>query len=329
MKGKMKAAVVRGPYELKVEEMDIPQIDDDSLLLKVHRACICNATDHHIYEGVYIKLNPWLKNPHVAGHESSGEVVEAGKNIKRFKVGDRLSFGCKMGGMDGGAFAEYNRLYPKTLASMDILKDNVSYDEGALLEPLYGVLGSVYSSGIMPGDKVLIIGAGPIGLLHLQVAKNLLAMEIIVADVHEFRLNKAKELGADLIINTDKQDLVETVKKYCIDIDVLIDASGSNDDLIDKGVDMLRANGKYIVYGHAMGQSKFTPQKLTSKGVQMHGIMYNHDKMIPLANKLVSGGRINLKTLITHHVKLDNIVDAIKMCKEKEGEVIKVIVDIC
>ncbi|OGF50721.1 MAG: hypothetical protein A2231_05645 [Candidatus Firestonebacteria bacterium RIFOXYA2_FULL_40_8] len=324
---KMKAAIIRGPFDLKIEKVDIPAIDNDSMLVKVKSASICGSTDYHIYDGSYFKYNAWLKTPHIFGHEFSGQVVKAGKNIKKYKIGDRIGLGCKMGGMDGAGFSEYCRIYPSQISSMDILRKNVNYEEGALLEPLYGVLASAYSSGIKPADKVLIIGAGAIGLLHLQVAKNMLAGEVIVADVYENRLQKAKELGADLIINTKEKDLTETVRKYCAEVDLVIDAAGTDDpELFNTTIELLKANGRYMVYGHATKPSSVNLIRIAAKGVTVVGVAYAHDKMIQLGNKLVSEGRINLKTIITHRIKLDDLEKGIKRCREEKDKVIKMMV---
>ncbi|OGF46687.1 MAG: hypothetical protein A2452_05160 [Candidatus Firestonebacteria bacterium RIFOXYC2_FULL_39_67] len=324
---KMKAAVIHGPFDLRIEKINIPKIDNDSLLIKVKGSSICSSTDYHIYDGSYLKYNQSIKTPHVFGHEFSGQVVKTGKNIKKYKIGDRIALGCKIGGMDGAGFSEYCRIYPSRMFSMDVLKKNLNYEEGALLEPLYGVLASAYSSEIRPADKVLILGAGTIGLLHLQVVKNMLAGEIIVADVYENRLKKAKELGADLVINTKEKDLTGTVRKYCNEVDLIIDAAGTDDPgLFNITIELLKANGRYMVYGHATKPSQVNMIRIASKGVKVVGVAYAHDRMIQLGNKLVSEGRINLKTLITHRIKLDDLEKGIKKCNQEKDKVIKMMV---
>lgn len=325
---KMKAVVIRGPKDLKIEELDIPKADDDSIVLKVHKAAICNATEYHIWEGNYTQQNTWLEFPHILGHECSGEIVEIGKNVKDYQIGDRIAFGSKMGGMDGGAFAEYNLIYPNKV-SITKLAENLSYEEGSLLEPLYGVLGGACSSEVKPGDKVLIMGTGPIGLLHLQVARLSMAMNLIAVDLYENRLKKAQELGADLIINASKEDVVSKVKDWSGELDVIIDATGTTELLIDKGIEMLRTNGKYFIYGHAMGQTNFTPMKLSGKGIHIAGIDPSYyRKMIPLANKLVSQGLVNVKTLITHRMSLEEVEKGIMLCRNNPNEVLKVLIDL-
>ncbi len=329
MKKEMWAAVIRGPKNLRIEKVPIPEIDDRSILVKIHKSAICNSTDYNIWDGSYIEYNSsWIGYPHILGHECSGEIVEIGSKVKGFRIGDRISFGSKMGEMDGGGFSEYSRVYPEKMNSITKLADNLSYEEGALLEPLYGVLGGMRSLDLKPGDTVVVLGLGPIGLLYVQAAKIGMASAIIGIGHHENRIQKARELGADFVINSLKEDMVKSVLKKFGEVDKIVDTTGSKAEIIDQGIKILKPGGKYLIHGHAMGKTSFMPMYLSGKGIVMSGIFPGHFKsMMVLGNKLVSQGLINLKTLITHRITLSEVEKGILMCKEKPDEVIKIIVD--
>ena len=157
-----------------------------------------------------------------------------------------------------------------------------------------------------------------------------MAMTIVAVDIVENRLKKAEELGADLTINaSNEKDIAGKVKDFCGELDCIIDATGVTAPFIDEGIKMLKVNGLYLIYGHAMGQTQFTPMELSGKGVHIAGIEPGHyHKMIPLANKLVSRGMINVKTLITHRIPLENVEKGIvDLCRNNPEETLKIIID--
>ncbi|MGB9876520.1 MAG: zinc-dependent alcohol dehydrogenase [bacterium] len=320
----MKAAILHAPEDLRIEDVPIPAMDEESILVKIHKASICGSTDYNVFKGWYQKINPSLKYPHIMGHEASGEVIEVGENVKGIKVGDRVAWG----GIMEGAFAEFISIKPrKTFITK--LSENLSYEEGTLLEPLYGVLRGIYSLRMRAGDRVMVLGCGPIGLIFIQCIRLSMAREIIGIDLYERRLLKALELGADITINPN---LEPEWYKGIGEVDVVIDTTGSaGGNLIDIGVEILKPGGKYMIYGHPMEKTSFTPMKLSSKGVDIVGVLADFQesqRMMELAERLVSKGLIDLKRLISHRIKLEEIVDWIRLCGERKEEVLKVVIDI-
>jgi len=178
---RMKAAVFYGVKDLRLEEVPLRKLRSDELLVKIHACGVC-GTDVHIYEGA--KGSATVYPPVVLGHEFSGEIVEIGNGVRQLKVGDRISVDpnifcgqchfCQKGNVHlcenlqaigvtrNGGFAEY-AIVPEKQAYK--LPDNLSYEEGAMGEPVACCLHGIDLSGIKHGDKVLIVGAGTIGLL--------------------------------------------------------------------------------------------------------------------------------------------------------------------
>jgi len=324
----MKAAIIKGPKNLVIEEVEKPTCAPNGILIKVHKASICNATDVHIWEGNYDpRLH--LPYPHILGHESSGEIVEVGSEVKEFKIGDRVANWCKM----EGAFAEYNHIIPEELAVVKI-NPNLSYEEGSLLEVVAGTMRTIYHSEIRPADKVAVLGQGPTGLVLLQEAKLFGASLVIGFDLYDFRLEKSKELGADLTFNPKKISVDEITKKVVKEVgelDLIIDTISSR-GAMNLGVSLLKKGGRYVLFGFPMEDQKVTTRLLAIKDVHLKGApslpMEKTRELLKLGEKLVSEGKLKLKPLITHHLPLERVEEGLTLCKEYPQKTLKVIIDI-
>jgi len=345
----MRAAVLEEPKRLVVKDVGRPICGENDLLLKMHRASIC-ASDLMYYEGLF--LCPAY--PIILGHECSGEVVEVGRNVKNFRLGDRVTF---WGGGDFGGFAEYRTVrpgpselfksedgfwYDKAQAVIK-LSDTVSYEEGAILEVLCSATRTIYSSGLKPTDKVVVIGLGPGGLMLLQAAKALGASTIIGIDLEDFRLNKAKEFGADAVFSNSKMDnktLKEKIWESFGEIDIVFDAMG-NDLSRDKnarnlGLELLRPYGTYAMFGTPSEDQRINMALITSKGIKTTGATFDvryfsmekSRELLALSERLVAEGSIKIKPLITHHISLEQVEEGFRLCKERKNEAIKIVVDV-
>lgn len=345
----MKAALVIGPRKLEIREVPKPVCRKDDLLLKIHRASIC-ATDLMYYEALF-SGPPY---PFIMGHECSGEVVEVGQNVCGFHLGDRLTF---WGGGDFGGFAEYRTIRPGPRElfraedgfwydwsqAVAKLEDTVSYEEGALLEVLCSAMRAIYASSLQPADKVVILGMGAGGLLLLQAAKALGASVAIGIDREDFRLRKAKELEADAVYNNtraDNKSIREDVRKTFGDADLVFDALG-NDLSIGKtirnlGLELLHAHGKYIVYGTPSEDQRINVALITSKGIQTKAATFDAryfpmDKsqdLLKFSQRLLVKGLVKIKPLITHRIRLEQVDEGLRLCKDHKQEAIKIIVEI-
>src|SRR3989344_3113636 len=222
----MKVAVYYSNKDVRIEEKPVPEINDDELLVKVMASGIC-GTD--VMEWYRIK-----KAPIVLGHEMSGIVEKAGKNVKNFKTGDGVFVSHHVPCMkchycinnhhtacetlhktnfDPGGFSEYLRV-PKINVEIGTFKlpENVSFDEGTFIEPIGTVVRAQRIANLKKEHTLLVVGSGISGLMHVKVAKSKNVKKIIATDINEYRLNAAKRFGADYVFHS-KDNIIEEIKK--------------------------------------------------------------------------------------------------------------------
>jgi len=234
-----------GINDLRIEDVPKPQVDKGEVLVKVKAATTC-GTDLKIFQRGYIEKV--IRLPTVFGHEWAGEVVEVADDLEWPKKGMRVRAGnsapcmhcamCQMGKYNlcenmvwlWGAYAEYIKVPARmVLVNMQEIPQHVSFEEAAITEPLACVLHGVEETGVKLGDAVAIIGAGPIGLLHLLTVRRIGAEKVIVIDLVDERLGFAEKLGADETINAGKANAVEKVRQITngYGVDVAIEAIGT------------------------------------------------------------------------------------------------------
>lgn len=222
----MKVAMYYNNRDVRLEEMPKPQIGPGELLVKVIASGICGSD---VLEWYRVK-----KAPLVLGHEISGEIIEVGKEVKNYRVGDRVFVShhvpcntcryCLNGqhtvcetlhttNFFPGGFSEYLRVPSINVdRGVFLLPENVSFEQGTFIEPLACVLRGQRTAGFQIGQSVLILGAGISGLLHLLLARNTGAGNIVITNVNEYRLNLAKELGAAAAVNA-KENIADNLRK--------------------------------------------------------------------------------------------------------------------
>lgn len=248
------------------EDIPTPQIKENEVLVKVHAAAIC-GTDMHIYDWTKFAQDR-LVLPMVFGHEFAGEIIEIGSKVTNFSIGDRIAgethipcnhcVQCKTGNQHTcenmkiigvqapGAFAQYIPVAQDCLWKLD---DELDYQMGALLEPMgVGVHGVL--SGEIGGKTVVILGCGPIGACAIGAAKACGAAKVFAVDIVDNKLEYAKDLGADITINSLKEDGVAIVRDATqgMGADVVIDYTGS-EIAIQNGFKMLRKGGRFTLVG--------------------------------------------------------------------------------
>lgn len=223
--GTMKVAMYYRNTDVRIEEMPIPKIGPEEVLVKVKACGICGSD---VMEWYRIKTAP-----RVLGHEMTGIIAKVGSNVKGYNIGDRVFVShhvpcntchyCLKGHHSAchtlqttnfypGGFAEYLRV-PKINVDRGIfiLPESMSFEQGTFIEPLACVFRSLRQCGFMPGDHILIIGSGISGLLHIKLASALGAGKIIATDINPYRMKRAKEFGADIVIDA-KEDVPSMVK---------------------------------------------------------------------------------------------------------------------
>ena len=332
------------PEKILLEKVDIPQAGEKEVLIKVKVCGICGS-DIHSYKGKH----PFVHPPIVLGHEFSGTVHRVGDGVKNFSPGDKVTvepnivcgkcYNCLHGrynicanlkvigcvGYDG-AFSEYIAVPEEKVIK---LPHEVSFEEAALAEPTAVALHAVRKAGQKIGDRVVILGAGTIGLLTLQVAKLAGAKEAIVTDLIDFRLDKAKDLGASEIINPASQNVVSFIQeKYGKDgIDLIYDCVGI-EETIFQAVEVARKGTKIMVVGVPEGKLKVDLSLVQDRELEIIGsLMYTRDDFTE-ALDLIQKRKIEVSSLVTHYFKLEDIQKAFSLITERKEKVLKVLINL-
>lgn len=339
----MKAAVYLGNDDMVVKNVSVQKVDDNSILLKVHSCAVCGS-DIRIFHSGNSRVTP----PQILGHETSGEVVKVGRNVKKFSVGDRVAVGadvpcgecvfCKagignncqinyaMGYQFAGGFAEYLLLNEIVVNYGPITKipDHVSYDEACLAEPLACVLNALELAPVKLNDVVVLIGAGPIGLMIAEVAKNMGASKVIVINRSRTRLEMASNLGlADVAVCSQEEDAIARVFEETngLGADVIFTSNPNPASQID-AIKMAKNRARVNFFGGLPKNNSIVQldtniihyKELFISGA--HGSMPVHHS---LAVDLISSGRINIKKFTSHNYTLDEIGEAFSAAEGHVG----------
>ncbi|MCD6569926.1 MAG: zinc-binding dehydrogenase [Deltaproteobacteria bacterium] len=341
----MKAAALFSiPNDIRVTDIDRPQIGDSDFLIKV-RACALCATDVKVALRGRHFLIDLHGLPFVLGHEIAGEVAEVGRDVKGVSEGDRVAvspyvpcgncYACRIGNyrfcekapfswITPGGFTEYIKVPGENAASrVAKMPLDLSFEEAALTEPVACCFNGIAKSRIRMGEDVTILGAGPIGLMLLQLAKVAGAGRVIMIDMDKKRIRYAKEFGADEVIDAGTEDPGECIRELTQGrgSDVVIEAIGST-KTYQQALQLVRGGGTVTFFGGCPGGSTIEIgtdllhyMELTLVGAQSFGPDVFHKSL-----KLISTGRIDAKRLITHrYYSLDKVKEAIDISINKEG----------
>jgi len=337
----MKAALLTAPFTLDIREMDKPEPRPNEVLIKVRATGICGS-DLHAYRGTHSFRTP----PVVLGHELAGEVEQAGAEVKTIGVGDavtvepwvhcgRCSY-CFEGkynlcvdkrGMGTtewqGSFAEY------VIAPEDIvykLPEGLSFEEGALVEPLAVGVHAVHLAGIQVGESVVVFGAGAIGLAILMCLNAAGASQIVVTDIEAFNLGVASQLGALEVVNVKEESLREVVNEITRGkgVDVAVVAAGV-ESLMKDATHVVKKNGRIIVPAIFDQQVTMDMLPLVYDEQHIHGSWAYTRKDFHIALDLLALGKVNPKSLVTHHVSLDEAKKAFDMLDKRTEKVLKIL----
>lgn len=348
----MKAARWHKAKDIRVEETAIPSPNDNQVKIAVKFTGICGSDLHEYNDGPQLIPvdEPYALNGHqgttTLGHEFSGVVEEVGKNVKNIKKGDRvtvepifknpespfistgeynLSEPLGFVGLTAnGAFAKYVVVEDYMVHKMP---DSMTFEQGAIVEPAAVAAYAIQRSGMKLGDTVLITGAGPIGLLTVQVALAAGASQIFVSDLSENRLKKAKEIGATHTFNAKNKDITQKIKEITgHGVDVFIDAAGVQ-ATFDTGINSLRNGGTAILvalFGKSVTHDALnqTLRELTIIGTAAYRNIF------PEVIALISSGRLPVEKLITSVISLDEIVEKGFEVLTKDPSEVKILVDI-
>lgn len=343
----MKAALFYGPGDMRVEQVDKPKPSPDEVLIQVKACAIC-GTDVRIYSHGQSNVEP----PQIIGHEIAGIVSEVGENVENCTEGERVILvtcvGCgvcdfclqgrvnlckdlkAIGYYYSGGFTEYMLVPSKAVQRGNILpiSENLPFDEAALAEPLSCCINGQEYLNIDKGDTVVIIGAGPIGCMHTELARVSGATRIILADISSQRLELAGRVDADIYVNSKEENLVEKVlgETGGEGADVVITACPSP-EAQQQSLEMTRARGRISFFGglpHDRSRINFDSNIIHYKEISVYGVFASHHVQFKKASALLSSGRIPGEKFITHRFSLDEIEKGLK--KVKSGEALKAVV---
>lgn len=337
-----------GVRDIRFEEAPEPAVEKGTeVKIKVKSVGICGSDIHR-----YALLGPYVEGV-VWGHEFSGEVVEIGKDVTKVKVGQKVTAcpalycghcdSCKkskfaqcedlgvIGQHHQGAFAEYIVMEEENVVPVP---ENVSYDSAAMVEPSSVVIHGLYKVNLDPGDSVAVVGCGTIGLLAVQWAKIFGASKVIAIDIDDNKLALAKELGADITINSRGKEPFEEVHKLNNGkgVDVAIESAGTpitsaqTFSLADKGGRVLFVG---IPYGDVMVKRLYF-EKIVRNELKVYGSWNAISAPFPgkewtTTVHCMSTGQLNVEPLITHRLPLSEGTKAFEMTAERKESFGKII----
>jgi (R,R)-butanediol dehydrogenase/meso-butanediol dehydrogenase/diacetyl reductase len=349
----MKAARWYAAKDIRVEQIEIPSPAKGQVKIAVQYAGICGSDLHEYVHGPQLIPvdQPYPLNGHqgvtTLGHEFSGIVEEIGDNVSHIKVGDRVvvepiyknfdspfvtsgeyNLGEHLGfiGLAGnGGFAKYVVVEDYMIHK---IPDTMSFEQGALVEPAAVAVYSVLQSGLKVGQSVLVSGAGPIGLLCAQAALAAGASTVIVTDVAEKRLEKAREIGATHIFNATEKDLPIKIKALTngLGVNVFLDCAGVQASY-DTGIASTRNGGTAVLvalFGKPIVHNALDQvlREITVKGV----IAYRN--IFPQVISLIDSGRMEVEKLVTNKISLEEIVPNGFEALVNNPEQVKILIDI-
>lgn len=340
----MKALILSAPDALALQHSEAPQMTPGDVLIRVRAATIC-GTDMRIYRG---RKTAGVRYPSILGHEFAGEVADAGGHAdiaegQRVAVCPAMPCGhcrlCKRGHENlctqgenvgyqiDGAFAEYIRIPARAIhaGNLRVLPDTLSFAEAALLEPLACVMNGQNKLAVGPTDIVTVLGAGPIGLLHVALARLKGARRIVVSDPNAQRREAALSIGADVVIDPAHDDVAARVNEETdgFGSDVVICAIGIP-ALARQATDLAAHAGRISLFaGFSKGESaEMDVNAIHYNELMVTGAFGLSRSDYDQAFELVASQRLDLKPFLTHRFALDDGMQAFEAAES--GEAVKV-----
>lgn len=341
----MRAAVLNRPMVIEVKDVKMPTVQADEALIRVHCIGVCGS-DIHYYEhgriGRYV-----VKQPLILGHELAGDVVTVGSKVTSVKPGDRVAVEpgipcdrcqyCKAGRYNlcpnvefmatppiDGAWAQYVSVRADFLHK---LPETLSYEEGALLEPLSVGIHAMRRGRVAPGDRVLVSGLGPVGILAGVAAKMFGASQVIGTDVMPFRLDVALRLGFDGVLNPQTQNVSEEIDRITAGAGVtaIVETSG-NAKAVSDSVEIVNVGGRVIFIGLPTSNSiAMDVPKLVDKEIDIYGV-FRYANTYPMAIEALSKGSYNIRDMITQSYQIEDVKEACEMARTQKDSSIKVMI---
>lgn len=343
MEGSMLQQVMTAPGEIRFDMVPIPRLQPGQVLVKIKRIGVCGS-DIHVYHGKH----PYTKYPVTQGHEVSGQVVELGEEVAGLRVGQKVTIEpqvycghchpcthgkynlCEelkvMGFQTTGTASEY---FAVDAGKVTPLPDEMSYDEGAMIEPLAVTVHAAKRAGDVAGLKVCVLGCGPIGILLVQTLKALGAAQVLATDISDYRLALAKECGADHAVNTRHTEFGKALRDaFGPDkADLIYDCAG-NDVTMDQAIQNARKGSTIILVAVYAALAHCDLAKLNDSELTLDTtMMYRHEDYVD-AIRFVGEGKIRLAPLMSRHFAFSDYAAAYRHIDQNQETTMKVLVDV-
>ncbi|MFP4646775.1 MAG: NAD(P)-dependent alcohol dehydrogenase [Candidatus Acetothermia bacterium] len=337
----MKAMTLKEPGKIIKNDLPKPSPGPTEVAVEIKNVGVCGS-DMEYYEtgriGEFV-----VEEPIILGHEAAGQIVEVGKDVENLQVGDRVALEpgipcrkceyCKHGRYNlcpdvefmatppyDGAFVEY-LTHPEDFAFK--LPKSVSYEEGALIEPFSVGIYATERAKLEVNDKLIILGAGPIGLSTLIAASAKGITDITVTDVIDFRLNQAKELGAEEVVNVSE----ESIKNFFSDFDKVIQTAGTG-ETYQQAIKLSRRGGTVVQVGTpAVDKVEIDPNLPITREIDLVGA-FRYANTYPKAISLLKNEDINLKAMVSKYFSLEEVEQALQCPKDNPDKCIKAMIDV-
>jgi len=338
----MKQAVMTAPGKIEFRQVGRPKPKPDEVLIEVKRIGVCGS-DIHVYHGTH----PYTGYPVVQGHEVSGLVAETGSSVKGFKPGLPVVFmpqvtcgtcypcthGMEhicdhlkvMGFQTGGAAQQF---FPVPARQVLKVPESIPLDQAAMIEPLSVAVHALSRYGDVRGKKVVVLGAGTIGNLVAQSARAMGAEKVVITDISEYKLNKARLCGLNRLVNTTQKDLGEVIlKEFGPDrADVILECVGAQ-DTISQAVEHARKGSTIVVVGVFGVKPVVDLGFVQDRELTLTGTLMYQKKDYELAIQLMSQGLLKLEPMITQRFAFEKYLEAYHAIEASKGEYLKVMID--
>lgn len=329
------------PGKIEFRDVPVPKVKEGQVLVKIKRIGICGS-DIHVYHGKH----PYTSYPVVQGHEVSGEIVKLIDGGSNFKEGDKVTiqpqivcgrcYSCKhgqnhicdnlkvMGFQATGMASEY---FAVDLKKALKLPENISYDHGALVEPLAVAVHALKRGGDIKRRKILILGAGPIGNLVAQAANGMGAQSVMITEISDYRLNIARECGINYCLNSKTQDIgEELINTFGEDkADLILECVGIN-TTTEQAIANARKGTDIIVVGVFAEKATVDLGLVQDRELRLIGTLMYQEEDYRKAIELIEESKVKLDPIITEHFPFEDYLEAYKYIEEKKDKIMKVMI---
>ena len=335
--------VMTAPGKIEFREIETPVPKAGEVLIRIMKIGVCGS-DIHVWHGKH----PFTSYPVTQGHEVSGEIAALGAGVENLEVGQKVTiqpqvvcgkcYPCRhgkynlcetlkvMGFQTTGVASEY---FAVDAAKVTPLPQEMSFDEGAMIEPLAVAVHAVRKFGDMRGMRVAVLGAGPIGILVAQAAKGMGAESVLITDISDLRLEKARQCGVDFCVNTREADFGEAlVSSFWPDkADVIYDCAGNNVTM-GQAIRCARKGSTIILVAVFAGMAEVDLAVLNDHELDLNTTMMYRNEDYLEAIELVRAGKVDLKPLISKHFAFRDYAEAYRYIDENRETTMKVIIDV-